>query len=112
LPDQVETLPRLVSRFRIDALRRRVNAAGGFATILAHGDDAAGAIAVVTREAGVERALAAVLGANGYEFAEMAREDGVTAWISRARGRDPDLWVIELDIPQAEQFVAEILSSG
>ena len=105
-------LPRLASRFRIDALRRRVNAAGGFATVLAHGDDSAGAIAVVMRDGGTERLLAAVLGTNGYEFAEMAAGDGVAAWITKARGRDPDLWVIELDIPQAEQFVAEMLSAG
>jgi hypothetical protein len=108
----VEPLPRLASRFRIDALRRRVGAAGGFATVLAHGDDGAGAIAVVTREAGTEIVLAAVLGANGYEFAEMARDDGVAAWIVKARGRDPDLWIIELDIPQAGQFVAEMLHTG
>lgn len=108
----MQALPRLASRFRIDALRRRVGAAGGFATILAHGDDGAGAIAVVTRDAGVERVLAAVLGADGYEFAEMALGDGVAPWIEKARRRDPDLWVIELDIPQAQQFVAEMLSPG
>lgn len=105
-------LPRLASRFRIDALRRRVSAAGGFATVLAHGDDGAGAIAVVTREAGEECVLAAVLGAGGYEFAEMARGNAVAAWIAKARGRDPDLWVVELDIPQAGQFVAEMLSDA
>lgn len=107
----MESLPRLASRFRIDALRRRVGAAGGFATVLAHGDDIAGAIAVVTRDAGEECLLAAVFGASGvYEFAELARGDAVAGWIERARGRDPDLWVIELDIPQAGQFVAEMLS--
>lgn len=105
-------LPRLASRFRIDALRRRVSAAGGFATVLAHGDDDAGAIAVVTREGGAERVLAAVLGRDGYEFAEMARDDAAAAWIAKARARDPDLWIIELDIPQAERFVAEMLTSG
>jgi hypothetical protein len=109
----VDALPRLASRFKIEALRRRVNAAGGFATVLAHGDDVAGAIAVVTRDGGEERLLAAVLGGSGtYEFAELASGDAVAAWIDRARGRDPDLWVIELDIPQAGQFVAEMLSNG
>lgn len=108
----MDALPRLASRFRIDALRRRITAAGGFATVLARGDDEAGAIAVVTRDAGVERVLAAVLGPDGYQFAEMARDDAVAPWITRARGRDPDLWVIELDIPQAERFVAEMLAPG
>ncbi|WP_235927625.1 DUF1491 family protein [Sandarakinorhabdus rubra] len=104
-------LPRLVSRVRVGALLRRVAAAGGFATVLAHGDDEAGAIAVVTREAGQEVVLAAVLGADGrYGFAAMASGDEVPAWTARARQRDPDLWIIELDIPQAGQFVAEMLA--
>jgi hypothetical protein len=106
-------LPRLISRVRVDALRRQVAGAGGFATVLARGDDEAGAIAVVTREAGEERLLAAILSPDGrYRFSEMASGDAVAGWIDRARQRDPDLWVIELDIPQAGQFVAEILGEG
>ena len=106
-------LPRLASRVRVDALIRRVNTAGGFATVLARGDDEAGAIAVVTREAGEESLRAAVLGAGGrYEFAELARGPDVPAWIERARRRDPDLWVIELDIPHERKFVAGMLAGG
>lgn len=105
--------PRLASRVRVDALARRVQAAGGFATVLAHGDDEAGAIAVVTRQGDEEQLLAPVLGLDGrYEFTVMASGDAIPAWINRARGRDPDLWVIELDIPQAGQFVAEMLAAG
>ena len=106
-------LPRLISRVCVDALIRNVASAGGFATVLARGDDEAGAIAVVTREAGEERLLAPVLGLDGrYQFSEMASGDAVTGWIARSRQRDPDLWVIELDIPQAGQFVAQILGDG
>ncbi len=106
-------LPRLASRVRVDALIRRVHAAGGFAAVLARGDDEAGAIAVVTRDAGAEALRAAVLGPSGrYEFAELARGEAVPAWIEKARRRDPDLWVIELDIPQAGQFVDEMLAGG
>lgn len=106
-------LPRLASRVRVDALLRRVNGAGGFGAVLARGDDEAGAIAVVTRETGEETLRAAVLALSGrYEFAELARGDAVPAWIERARRRDPDLWVIELDIPQAGQFVAQMLDDG
>ena len=54
---------------------------------------------------------AAVLAMNGrYEFAEMAAADAIPAWIEKARRRDPDLWIIELDIAQAKQFVDEMLS--
>lgn len=106
-------LPRLASRVAVDALLRRVTAAGGFGAVLARGDSEAGAIAVVTREAGSETLLAPVLAPSGrYELAAMASGEAVAGWIERARRRDPDLWVIELDIPQAGQFVAEILSGG
>lgn len=108
--------PRLASAVRVAALVRRVTAAGGFAAVLARGDSTAGSIAVVLREGGSERLLAPVLaltpGPSGsYDWVEMASGAAIPAWIERARGRDPDLWVIELDIPDAARFVAEMLSS-
>ncbi len=107
-----DSAPRLVSRMRVDALLRQVAAQGGFGAVLARGDDEAGAIAVVTRVDHQETLLAPVLGANGYELVAMANGDQVPGWIERARRRDPDLWVIELDIPQAAQLVAQMLMSG
>ena len=92
------------------ALLRRLGAARGFGAVLARGDATAGSIAVVVREAGVERLLAAVFGASGgYEWAEMAVGDAIPAWSERARRNDPDLWIVELDIPDAARFVAETL---
>jgi hypothetical protein len=106
-------LPRLISRVRVDALLRRVSALGGFGTVLARGDDEAGAIAVVTREAGVERLRAAVLAmTGGYDYVLMAEGDAIPAWIEKARRRDPDLWVIELDIAEATRLVDEMLGTG
>ena len=29
------------------------------------------------------------------------------SWVARRRQRDPDLWIVELDIPNAERFAAE-----
>jgi hypothetical protein len=39
----------------------------------------------------------------------MAAGEAVQGWIDRARRIDPDLWVVELDIPDAARFVAETL---
>lgn len=103
----------LITRLRAQALLRAVAAAGGFGTVLAHGDDEVGSLAIVTRDAGQETALAPVLGHDGrYAMVAMASGAAVADWIGRARHRDPDLWVIELDIPQAGQFVARWLESA
>jgi hypothetical protein len=48
--------------------------------------------------------------AGGYEWREAAAGDAIESWTERARRRDPDLWIIELDIPDAARFVAETAS--
>ncbi|WP_310498587.1 DUF1491 family protein [Sandarakinorhabdus sp.] len=103
-------IPRLASGIKISALLRGVAAAGGFGVVVARGDDTAGAIAIVTRERG-ETALIAPMPASsgGHEWVVLARDESVSDWIERARRRDPDLWIIELDIPDAARFVARTL---
>ena len=99
---------RVASGVKVSALLRRVAAAGGFGTVIARGDDTAGSIAIVIRDRGETRLLEPVLAlAGGYEWREAAGGDAVEGAIERARRRDPDLWVIELDIPDAARFVAE-----
>ena len=105
--------PRLASSFKVSALLRRVDAAGGFGAVLAKGDPTAGSIAIVTRQQGETRLLAPMLAASGsYEFLAVAAGDAIPAWIERARRNDPDLWVVELDVPDAARFVAETLSAS
>ena len=93
---------------KVAALLRRVSAAGGFGTVLARGDATAGSIAIVIRDRGEVRVLQPVLArAGGYEWREAATGDAIDGWAERARRYDPDLWLIELDIPDAARFVAE-----
>jgi hypothetical protein len=102
--------PRLASAVKVGALLRRVAADGGFGTVLARGDDTAGSIAIITLAQGRDpRLLAPVLGDKGYQWTEMASGESVDAWVARARQRDPDLWVVELDIPAAARLIAEML---
>lgn len=104
--------PRLASGVRVAALLRQVQGRGGFGTVLARGDDTAGSIAIVTRDRGEARLLEPVLGQNdGYDWREVTAGDAIDGWIERARRRDPDLWVIELDIPDAARFIAESFGS-
>ncbi len=104
--------PRLASSIRVAALLRRVGAAGGFAAVLARGDATAGSIAIVTRDPDGETLLSPMFAAaGGYEWVAVARDAAIPAAIERARQRDPDLWVVELDIPDAARFVAETLGN-
>lgn len=97
-------------------LLRRIDALGGFGAVLARGDATAGAIAIVThsREPGVEDVLLSPMPAptGGYEWLAMASGEAIPGWIERARRYDPDLWIVELDIPDAARFVAETLGDG
>jgi hypothetical protein len=108
---------RLASSVKVAALLRQVSALGGFGTVLARGDAIAGSIAIVTREAGVETLLSPMFAmhagaAGGYEWVAIASGGAVADSIERARRRDPDLWVIELDIADAARLVAEMLGQG
>ncbi|WP_426167037.1 DUF1491 family protein [Sandarakinorhabdus sp. DWP1-3-1] len=105
--------PRLASSIKVSALLRRVDAAGGFGAVLARGDATAGSIAIVTRERGETRLLAPMLAmSGGYEWLPVVEGEAIPAWIDRARQNDPDLWIVELDIPDAARFVAETLAAS
>ena len=111
MDDSPET--RLPAHLEVNGLIRAVEAAGGFATVVATGERDAGTLLVVC--CGKGRSAAA------YE--RMPHPDGVRTWTltrqqdpenpeefwdyCRRRGRqDDDLWVLELDIPDAERFIA------
>lgn len=110
--------PRLTSDVKVSALVRRVGQAGGNAMVLAKGDASAGTILIVATERGAEprvfergydaQGLPALV-ATGPADGDMQAVDDY--W-RRRRARDPDLWVIELDIASAERFAAETIVDG
>jgi hypothetical protein len=103
--------PRLTSDFQISALKRLVEAGGDFATVLRKGDPTSGAILLIGQ----------IRGRNPVLFDRFPSLDGsaiwqpVTAQIEENEGevfsywqkrvsRDPDLWVIELDVASTERL--------
>lgn len=109
--------PRLATSVLVSALRRKAEGEGGFAAILAKGDETAGAVLVILTEKGANpRAYERLLqpdgryswGPSAAQLSENAAE--VPEFVARRRRFDPDLWVIELDIPSAERFAAEMVS--
>lgn len=107
---------RLTSAMLAGALIRRTQAAGGFAMVLVKGDPISGVILVQALEKGREIGLFERISdyAGGYRLTACgpvadSEPGAVTAYIERRRRSDPDLWVIELDIVDAERFAAETI---
>jgi hypothetical protein len=106
---------RVATSVLAGALLRKAEGEGGFGAVLAKGDATAGSILVILLERGAHPRL----------FERLLQPDGRYSWqengsqiienpgqvpelIARRRRFDPDLWIIELDIPSAERFAAEM----
>ena len=102
---------RLPSGMLATALLRRVNDAGGFGMVLAKGDAQGGAILVIALERGATpKLLERGLGPDGRTILiDSTPADDLDGYWRRRRARDPDLWVIEVDIAGAERFAAETI---
>jgi hypothetical protein len=111
---------RLASGVVVASLIRRVQGLGGNAAVLARGDETAGAILLAIAQRGETlRLLTRRLEASGrYVWDDIALpaaggesgSGGVAGLLDRARRRDPDLWVVELDIADAQRFADEMVA--
>ena len=105
---------RLPTHLAVGALLRRVNDSGGLAVIRARGEAQGGAVLILIAEGRGVRALERMRGLDDRDMlvpAGPAAGDPAAIedyWQNRRR-RDPDLWVVELDVPHAERFVAETI---
>ena len=103
---------RLPAHLEVSGLIRAVDAAGGFATVLARGERDAGTILLVCCESGNHCRI--------YE--RMPQLDGTRKWtltkrqdpenpaefseyLDKRKRQDSDLWILELDIADAERFI-------
>ena len=101
--------PRLTSAMTISALLRIAEGDAGFGTVVLKGDQQSGAIIVVLAERGVPKmGMERILQQDGrYAWTNIewgAGEEEAKRLIERRRQSDPDLWVLELDVPSAERF--------
>ena len=111
-------MTRLPSRLVVDLMLRSATVAGGFAMVLARGDDHGGAILVQCRDRDrpgplIERHFDGrwqPVGPSAPNRDETSADQ--EDYIARRRRVDPDLWVIELDIADAPQFIAALTSGG
>lgn len=96
--------PRLASGVLISAIKRLVEAEGDFATVLKKGDAVSGAILLIGQVRGADPKLyeryPSMDGQTAWQIVDL-KESGDPAvqdyWKKRC-ARDPDLWVLELDV--------------
>ncbi len=103
---------RLPAHLEVSGLIRAVQAEGGFGTVIAKGERDAGTLLVICCENGTNSRL--------YE--RMPQLDGTRKWVlskahdtekpydfseycDRRKRQDSDLWIVELDIADAERFI-------
>ena len=108
---------RLSSDVWVGALIRRAELGGAFAMILCKGDARAGAVLVkaADRRAGVVKLYAEAVRGDGERVWMQPRpsedEAALDAYIDRARARDPDVWVVEVEDTQGRHFLTEPVSN-
>ncbi|PCD04831.1 hypothetical protein COC42_09720 [Sphingomonas spermidinifaciens] len=101
---------------RVSALVRRAHQAGGSAMILAKGDPTGGAILVLLLDRGMNpRFRERGLGEAGrlIESGPVDADPVAAAeYWQRRRARDPDLWVVEVDVASGDRLADETIASG
>ncbi|MDJ0821499.1 MAG: DUF1491 family protein [Paracoccaceae bacterium] len=110
-------MTRLTARFWVDAYLTRLRLHDIPAFVVAHGDDAAGAILIKLatldgRAKAFTRGFDLMTGARRWDVLAEGAEPQVDAAIARQRGFDPDLWVIEVEDRAGRHLLEEDGLSG
>ena len=107
-------MSRLTAQLEATSIVRRAEAAGDFATILRKGDPDRGSLLLMVSSRGQHLAcLERVLDVGGgYRWqrvgpGESASSADIREFLAKRARFDEDLWAIELDIADAERFIAE-----
>ncbi len=108
-------MDRLPSRLWIDALVRRAQLGGASAFILQHGDDDRGDVLIkVSRLNGIAAAYLPSVTLEGERvFLNLAmqgvgpEEASVDEYVHRAKARDRDLWIVEIEDKDGRTFLTE-----
>ena len=110
---------RLPTALEVGAIVRRAQANGDFAAILRRGDADRGTLLLLIASRGVHiSCLERLLGPSGdYVWQrtgppESAGSVEIADFLAKRARFDEDFWAIELDIADAERFIAETISAG
>ncbi len=107
--------PRLSAEMKVKTLLRLVNQNGGFGAVLKKGDRISGSILIQCLEKGENPKLLENMPSldgspNWQQIWPQATDNNkkLTDYIAQRFRFDPDIWLIELDIPDAERLIAQI----
>ena len=103
---------RLPAHLEVGGIVRAVESAGGFAAIVQRGERDAGNILILTMERGKNAALwERMAQMDGSRRFVLSREQHTEnpkefdEYVARRGRADPDCWIVELDVSDAERFV-------
>lgn len=106
---------RLPAHLEVAALIRMVETAGGFASVLHKGEKDAGTIIILTMYRGEAVTLFERMpdleGGRPYIAAKRENPENkqeIYEYLKKRERQDPDIWVIEADIADAERFIAQL----
>ena len=107
--------PRLSSEFFVSALLKKANQQGGFGAVIRKGDRISGSILIICIEKGENpRLLEKMPSLDGPSTwqkiwpQDIDKQQNLDEYLARRNKFDPDIWLIELDIPDAERLIAEM----
>lgn len=102
----------------VGALRCRAESAGGQAMVLTKGDEISGAVILALAHRGViqglrERGLAPD---GSYQWVEAGPDrpddpETLTSYLDKRRKFDPDIWVVELDFDEPENWLEDFIGA-
>jgi hypothetical protein len=106
---------RLPAHLEVAALIRATEAAGGFATVIQRGERDAGAITILTIEGGENarfwERLPRLDGSRAFvptKSESTDKKEEFREFLARRLARDPDSWLVELDIADAQRLIANL----
>lgn len=104
---------RLPAHLEVGSLIRLAESNGGMATVLAKGHRDAGVILVVTMYRGEDARLYERMpqldGSRRFiqtKAQDTEKQHEFNEYLDRRRAQDPDTWIIEVDVAEAERFIA------
>jgi hypothetical protein len=106
---------RLPSHLEASGLLRRIDQEGGFGAILHRGDRDRGTLLLFILNRGKPHSLLERRIQDDFSYRWASSDASGCDWTVLRRDRtriDPDCWLIELDVPDAQRFVAEMTSAG